>query len=94
MRDEKYIAEIEKILIERRDVADAKKCNGTLDDASGKELGEDQFIRALKQHVREHGHETFYAIGKTVRGACIVSHILADYHMSTVSDAIASFEAR
>jgi hypothetical protein len=44
--------------------------------------------------VREHGHERFFAIGKTVGGACIVHDLLTDYHnMFSISDAIASFEA-
>jgi hypothetical protein len=93
-RDEKYIEKIEKRLIERRDATDDKKFNGTLNNGSGKKLDKDQFVRALKQKVREHGHETFFAIGKTVGGTCIVHDLITDYHMFTVSDAITSFVER
>jgi hypothetical protein len=61
-RDEKYIAKIEKTLIDKRDSSTDKKFNGTLDDARDKELDKDQFVRALKQRAREHGHESFYSI--------------------------------
>jgi hypothetical protein len=47
--DEKYIAKIEKTLIDKRDSSADKKFNGTLDDAGDKELDKDQFARALKQ---------------------------------------------
>jgi hypothetical protein len=40
------------------------KLNGTLDDAGDKDLDQDQFVQALKQRVCEHGHESFFAIGK------------------------------
>jgi hypothetical protein len=89
-RDEKYIAKIEKTLIDKRDSSTDKKFNGTLDDAGDKELDKDQFVRALKQRVREHGHESFYAIGK----GTVVHDLLTDYHLFTVEDVLQSYEAR
>jgi hypothetical protein len=43
-RDEKYIAKIEKTLIDKPDSSTDKKFNGTLDDAGYKELDKDQFV--------------------------------------------------
>jgi hypothetical protein len=40
------------------------KFNGNLDDAGDKELKKYQFLKALKQHVREHGHAFLFAIRK------------------------------
>jgi hypothetical protein len=40
-RDEKYIEKIKKRMIERRSATDNKKFNGTIDNASGKELDKD-----------------------------------------------------
>jgi hypothetical protein len=89
-RDEKYIAKFEKTLIDKRDSSTDKKFNGTLDDAGDKELDKDQFVRALKQRVREHGHESFYAIGKVT----VVHDLLTDYHLFTVEDVLQSYEAQ
>jgi hypothetical protein len=61
-----------------------------LDDAGDKELDKDQFVRALKQRVREHGHESFYAIGI----GTVVHDLLTDYHLFTVQDVLHSYEAR
>jgi hypothetical protein len=59
-RDEKYAAKIERSLIERRDNSHERKFEGNLENGSAKELDKDQFIRALTQEVREHGHESFF----------------------------------
>jgi hypothetical protein len=58
-REEKYISKIEKSLIDKQDSISDRKFDGTLDDAGHKEFDKDQFVRALKQRVREHGHEYF-----------------------------------
>jgi hypothetical protein len=50
-RDEKHVAKIERNLISRRDNIHERKFDG-----SSKELDKYQFIRALIQKVREHGH--------------------------------------
>jgi hypothetical protein len=63
-RNEKYVAKIERNLIQRRDNSHERKFEGTLEYGSDKELDKDQFIRALIQKVREHGHESFFAIEK------------------------------
>jgi hypothetical protein len=92
-REEKYIAKIEKALIDKRDSISDRKFHGTLDDTGDKELEKIQFVRALKQRVREHGHESFFAI---VRGTSntIVHDLLNDYHMFSVEDGIDSYEIR
>jgi hypothetical protein len=61
-----------------------------LDDAGDKELDKDQFMRAFKHRVREHGHESFYAIGK----GTVVHDLITDYHLFTVEDVLQSYEAR
>jgi hypothetical protein len=63
-RDKKYVSKIERNLIARRDNIHARKFEGTLENGSDKELDKDQFIRALILKVREHGHESFFAIEK------------------------------
>jgi hypothetical protein len=91
--EEKYIFKIEKFLIDKRDSISERNFHGPLDDAGDKELDKDQFIRALKQRVREHGHESFFAI---VRGASntIVRDLLNDYHMFSIEDGLESYETR
>jgi hypothetical protein len=61
-----------------------------LDVARDKELDKDQFMQALKHRVREHGHESFYAIGK----GTVVHDLLTYYHLFTVEDVLQSYEAR
>jgi hypothetical protein len=55
-RDEKYVSKIERSLIERRGNSYERKFEGNQKNGSAKELDKDQFIRALTQKVREHGH--------------------------------------
>jgi hypothetical protein len=59
-REEKYVAKIERNIIARRDNSYQRKFEGTLENGSAKELDKDQFIRALIQKIREHGHESFF----------------------------------
>jgi hypothetical protein len=89
--DEKYVAKIERNLIERRDNIHERKFEGTLENGSAKELDKDQFIRALIQKVREHEHESFFAIEKT-NGK--VYDLLKDHHIFKVTEAIDSYERR
>jgi hypothetical protein len=91
--EEKYIAKIEKSLIDKRDSISERKFHGTLDDAGDKELDKDQFVRALKQRVREHGHESFFAIGRGASNT-ILHDLINDYHMFSVEDGIESYEDR
>jgi hypothetical protein len=88
-REEKYVAKIERNLIARRDNSHERKFEGTLENGSAKELDKDQFIRALIKKVREHGHESFFAIEK---GNSKVHDLLQDHHMFTVAEAIDSYE--
>jgi hypothetical protein len=64
-----------------------------LDDAGDKEFDKDQFVRALKQRVREHGHESFFAMARGASNT-IVHDLLNDYHMFSVEDGIESYEIR
>jgi hypothetical protein len=92
-REEKYIAKIEKSLIDKRDSISDRKFHGTLDNAGDKEFDKDQFVRALKQIVREHGHEYFFAIARGASNT-IIHDLLNDYHMLSVEDGIESYEIR
>jgi hypothetical protein len=46
---------------------------------------------ALTQKVREHGHDSFFAIKKT---SGKLHDLLKDYHMFTVAEAIDSYDKR
>jgi hypothetical protein len=83
--DEKYVAKIERGLIEQRDNSHEMKFKGNLENGSAKELDKDQFIRALTQKVREHGHDSFFAIEKT---SGKVHDLLKDEHLFKVAEAI------
>jgi hypothetical protein len=61
-----------------------------LDNAGDNDLVNDQFVRALKQRVHEHGNESFLAIGK----GTLVHDLLTNYHQFTVEDALQSYEDR
>jgi hypothetical protein len=93
-RDEKYLENIEKHLIEKRDASGERKFNGTLDNGNDKELDNDQFVRALKQKVCEYGHENFYAVGCTAAGTIMVHDVITDYHMFTVNEMIDRYADR
>jgi hypothetical protein len=90
-RDEKYVVKIEINLIASRDNSQEGQFEGTLENGSYKELYKDQFIRALIQKVREHGHESFFAIEK---GNSKVHDLPQYHHMFTVAEAIDSYEKR
>jgi hypothetical protein len=90
-RDEKYVAKIESSLIEQSDNSHETKFEGNLENGSAKELDKYQFIRALTQKVREHGHESFFAIEKR---SGKVHDLLKDYHMFTVAEAIDTYDKR
>jgi hypothetical protein len=47
----------------------------------------------LKQRVREHGNESFFAIAREASNT-IVHDLLNDYHMFSVEDGIGSYEIR
>jgi hypothetical protein len=87
-RDKKYVAKIERSLIEQHGNSH-RKFEGNLENGSAKKLDKDQFTRALIQKVREHGHESFFAIEKT---SGEVHDLLKDYHMFKVADAIDSYD--
>jgi hypothetical protein len=89
--DEKYVAKIERNLIARCDNSQERQFEGTLENGSAKERDKYQFIRALIQTVREHGHESFFAIKK---GNSKVHDFLQDHHMFTVAEAMDSYEKR
>jgi hypothetical protein len=78
-------------LIEICDNGHDIKFEGTLENGSAKELDKDQFIRALIQKVREHGHKSFFAIEK---GNSKVHDLLQEHHMFTVAEAIDSYDKR
>jgi hypothetical protein len=91
-RDKKYIAKIEKTIIEKHDSSTDAKFNGTLDDAGDKELNKDRFVWSLKQCVHEHGHTPFFTIGRGV--VTVVHDLLTNYHLFTVEDFLQSYEER
>jgi hypothetical protein len=84
-------AKIERNLIARRDNIQERQFEGTLANGSAKELDKDQFIRSFTQKVREHGHESFFAIEK---GNSKVHDLFQDHQMFTVVEAIDSYEKR
>jgi hypothetical protein len=86
--EEKYIAKIEKSLIDKRDSISDRKFHGIFNDAGDKELDKDQFSRALKQRVREHGHKSLFAISRGASNT-IIHDLLNVYHMFLVEDGIA-----
>jgi hypothetical protein len=90
-RGEKYVAKIERNFIESRDNSHDSKFEGNLENGSAKELDKDHFIRALTQKVREHGHESFFAIEKT---SGKIYDLLKDHHMFTVAETIDSYDKR
>jgi hypothetical protein len=91
-REEKYIAKKEKSLIDKQYSIPERNFHGTLDDAGDKELDKDQFVRALKQRVCEHGHESLFAIARGASNT-IVHNLLNDYHMFSIEqDGIDSYE--
>ena len=61
---EKTIASIEQKLRDARDSVTTVKFNGQLEATAGlsTEIGKEKFISMLKEKVKEHGQQTFYAI--------------------------------
>jgi hypothetical protein len=75
-----------------RDSVSILKFHGTLEltGASMTELDKDQFVRGIQQAVREYGQQSLYAIKKVT----IVMDLLANHHMFTVTEVLASITSR
>jgi hypothetical protein len=83
---------VEHNLVTARDSISILKFHGTLEltGTTVTELDNDQFVRYIEQGVREHGHQSLYAIQ---RGTKVVD-LLAHHHLFTVTDILTSIDAQ